>query len=101
MSIGLFLEDPEGLDASETAFAFGVLALDLLMNFFILIGRGAQKILKHKLLDKVRCLYMGIVVIDGFYFILQVFALFYFPGSSQVDAEVLLKFVAWIFFDFV
>lgn len=44
---------------------------------------------------------MRIVVIDCFYFILQVFALFYFPRSAQVDAEVLLKFVAWILFDFV
>lgn len=41
---------------------------------------------------------MGIVVVDCFYFILHVFALFYFSRSAQVDTEVLLKLIAWIFF---
>lgn len=82
VSIALFLEDSEGLDASETAFALGVLALNLLMNFLILIRRGAEKIFKHKLLDQIRGLYMRIIVANGFYFILQVFALFYFPRSA-------------------
>ena len=53
LSIALFLDDPEGLNASETALALRVLALDLLMHFLISVRRVTEEILKHKLLNEI------------------------------------------------